>query len=228
MPVLVYLLHQPEKVAIAGSLAIVGGIALAGVLPYARQRLVDWRNVAWFGIPGMAGTWGGAWLAQFVSGALQLAVFALVMLAAAWSMFRGARAAPPAAAPPRAAWKIVVDGLAVGALTGFVGVGGGFLIVPALVLLGGLSMPVAIGSSLAIIALKSAAGFWKYLDVLDRGGLALDWEVIGTFIAVGAVGSLVGNRLAARLPQAALKRGFAAFLVVMAAYILWRTLPGVL
>jgi hypothetical protein len=89
-------------------------------------------------------------------------------------------------------------------------------------------MPVAIGSSLAIIALKSAAGFWKYLDVLERDGLALDWQVIVTFIAIGAVGSLLGHRIAARLPQAALKRGFAAFLVVMAAYILWRTLPGVL
>lgn len=228
VPVLVYLLHQPEKVAIAGSLVIVGGIALAGVLPYARQRLVDWRSVAWFGIPGMAGTWGGAWLAQFVSGALQLAVFALVMLAAAWSMFRSGAAAVVAPPTERAAWKIVVDGLAVGVLTGFVGVGGGFLIVPALVLLGGLAMPVAIGSSLAIIALKSAAGFWKYLDVLERDGLALDWQVIVTFIVVGAVGSLVGHRLAARLPQAALKRGFAVFLAVMAAYILWRTLPGVL
>lgn len=229
VPVLVYLLGQPEKVAIAGSLAIVGGIALAAVLPYAWQRKVDWRSVAWFGVPGMAGTWGGAWLAQFVTGGVQLAVFALVMLAAAWSMFRGAGSAPPTdAAPARAAWRIVADGLAVGALTGFVGVGGGFLIVPALVLLGGLPMPLAIGSSLAIIALKSAAGFWKYLDVLARDGLALDWGVIGAFIAIGAVGSLLGNRIATRLPQAALKRGFAAFLVAMAAFILWRTLPGLL
>lgn len=230
VPVLVYLLHQPEKVAIAGSLAIVGGIAVAAAVPYALQRKVDWRSVAWFGLPGMAGTWGGAWAAQFVSGALQLAVFALVMLAAAWSMFRNSAGAPaPDAAPAtRAAWKIVADGLAVGALTGFVGVGGGFLIVPALVLLGGLTMAYAIGTSLVIIAMKSAAGFWKYLEVLERGGLALDWTVIAAFIAIGAVGSLLGNRIAARLPQAALKRGFAAFLVAMAAYILWRTLPGVL
>lgn len=226
VPVLVYLLGQPEKVAIAGSLAIVGGIALFAALPYARQRSIDWRSVAWFGIPGMAGTWGGAWLAQFVSGALQLAVFALVMLAAAWSMARSAPAAPAAA--PRAAPLIVADGLAVGALTGFVGVGGGFLIVPALALLGGLPMTLAIGTSLVIIALKSAAGFWKYLDVLAAGGLALDWGVIAAFVAVGAVGSLLGNRLAHRLPQATLKRGFAGFLVVMAAYILWRTLPRVL
>jgi hypothetical protein len=225
VPVLVYLVGQPEKLAIAGSLAIVGGIALVAALPYARQRLIDWRSVGWFGVPGMAGTWAGAWLAQFVSGALQLAVFALVMLAAAWSMARDATRAPGA---PRAASLIVADGLAVGALTGFVGVGGGFLIVPALVLLGGLTMPVAVGTSLAIIALKSAAGFWKYLDVLDRAGLALDWTVIASFIAVGAVGSLAGSRLGAKLPQATLRRGFAVFLVAMAAYILWRTLPSVL
>lgn len=228
VPVLVYVVGQPEKVAIAGSLAIVGGIALVGALPYARQRLIDWRSVAWFGLPGMAGTWGGAWLAQFVSGALQLAVFALVMLAAAGSMLKGGGATAAPGAPARAAWKIVLEGTAVGVLTGFVGVGGGFLIVPALVLLGGLPMTLAVGTSLVIIALKSAAGFWKYLDVLSAGGLALDWTLIGTFIAVGAAGTLVGNRIANRLPQATLKRGFGAFLVVMAGWILYRTLPGVL
>ena len=158
VPVLVYLLGQPEKVAIAGSLAIVCAIALVGAVPYARQRLIDWRSVVLFGLPGMAGTWLGAWAAQFVSGALQLFVFALVMLAAAWSMFR----APPAAdgRGPRHAGLVVADGLAVGALTGFVGVGGGFLIVPALVLLGGLTIQRAIATSLLVIAMKSAAGFW--------------------------------------------------------------------
>lgn len=226
VPVLVYLLDQPEKVAIAGSLAIVGAIALIAAIPYARQRLVDWRSVLLFGLPGMAGTWTGAWAAQFVSGALQLFVFALVMLAAAWSMFR---AQPVAAGQvPREAWKVVADGLAVGALTGFVGVGGGFLIVPALVLLGGLTMQRAIATSLVVIAMKSAAGFWKYLQVLAVTGLALDWSVIGVFIVVGGLGSVAGNLIGNRLPQAALKRGFAVFLVLMAGFIIWRTLPQVL
>ena len=226
VPVLVYLLDQPEKIAIAGSLAIVGAIALIAALPYARQRLIDWRSVLLFGLPGMVGTWSGAWAAQFVSGALQLVVFALVMLAAAWSMFR----APPTTdgRGPRESWKLVVDGLAVGALTGFVGVGGGFLIVPALVVLGGLTMQRAVATSLVVIALKSAAGFWKYLSVLTATGLALDWTVIGLFILVGGLGSLVGNLINTRLPQAPLKRGFAVFLVLMAGFIIWRSLPQLL
>lgn len=157
VPVLVYLLEQPEKVAIAGSLAIVGAIAAVGSLPYARQYQVDWRSVAWFGIPGMAGTWLGALASQWIPGAAQLALFAVVMLLAAWLMAR-----PPGLEPrsmdQRAAWKIIIDGLAVGLLTGLVGVGGGFLIVPALVLLGGLGMRVAVGTSLVIIALKSTTG----------------------------------------------------------------------
>ena len=226
VPVLVYLLDQPEKVAIAGSLAIVGAIALIAAVPYARQRLIDWRSVLLFGLPGMAGTWTGAWAAQFVSGALQLLVFAFVMLAAAWSMFRAAPAADGQG--PREAWKVVIDGLAVGALTGFVGVGGGFLIVPALVLLGGLTMQRAIATSLLIIAMKSAAGFWKYLSVLAATGLALDWNVIGVFIVIGGLGSFAGNLVSNRLPQSVLRRGFAIFLVLMAVFIIWRTLPRVI
>ena len=83
VPVLVYLVGQPEKVAIAGSLAIVGGISLIAALPWTWKRQVDWRNVAWFGVPGMVGTWMGAWLSTWLSGALQLLVFAVVMLLAA-------------------------------------------------------------------------------------------------------------------------------------------------
>lgn len=223
VPVLVFVLGQPEKVAIAGSLAIVGAIALAGALPYAHQRTIEWRSVLLFGLPGMAGTLVGASASRFVSGAVQLLVFALVMLAAAWTM---ARARPPAPhADPRAVWKEAADGLGVGLLTGMVGVGGGFMIVPALVLLGGLPMQRAIGTSLAIIVLNCAVGFWRHsLDL----STSLDWTVIATFAAIGAAGSLAGGVLGGRLPHAALKRGFAGFLVLMAGYIVWRTLPGLL
>lgn len=113
-------------------------------------------------------------------------------------------------------------------LTGLVGVGGGFLIVPALVLLGGLPMRLAVGTSLLIIAAKSVAGFVKYVDVLAADGLFVDWTLIGIFAAVGVVGSLIGNRLSQRVPQATLRKGFAGFLVVMGVFILWRELPGVL
>jgi uncharacterized membrane protein YfcA len=226
VPVLVYLVGQEEKVAIAGSLAVVGTIALVGALPYVARRQVDGRSLLWFGVPGMAGTWIGAWLAAFVTGRTQLLVFAVVMLVAAGLMLRG----PTVDAGPtgrRASWKIAVDGLLVGALTGFVGVGGGFMIVPALVLLGGLTMHRAVATSLSIIALKSFAGFAKYLDVLADRNMSLDWPVLVQVTALGVVGSLVGHRLATRLPHDRLKRWFGVFLILMSAFIFWRNLPAI-
>lgn len=224
VPVLVYLVGQDEKVAIAGSLAVVGSIALVGTLPYLARGMIDWRSLGLFGIPGMIGTWLGAYVAGFVSGETQLLVFAMVMLLAAGLMLR---TQPVVNRMPvqRHAWKVVIDGIVVGVLTGFVGVGGGFLIVPALVLLGGLGMHRAVATSLAIIALKSFAGFWKYLDVLDDQGLELDWGVLATVTFLGIIGSLAGNRLAVRLPHARLKRGFGVFLVFMGVFIIWRNLP---
>jgi uncharacterized membrane protein YfcA len=227
VPVLVYLVGQPEKIAIAGSLGVVGTIALVGALQNAAQGRVDWRSVAWFGLPGMAGTYAGAWLSGFVHGAVQLTVFALVMLAASVTMFRRADYAPPAGRT-RPVGKVVVDGLAVGVLTGFVGVGGGFLILPALVLLGGLGMHVAIGTSLAIIALNAFTGFAKHLHLLSLQGDSLDWRVLAAITALGAAGSVAGNRFAGRVPQATLRRVFAVFLVLMAVFILYESGPRAL
>lgn len=227
VPVLVYLVGQPEKIAIAGSLGVVGAVALTGALQNAARRRVDWRSVGWFGVPGMAGTYGGAWLSGLVGGALQLTVFAVVMLAASVMMFRDAAYAPPGGGR-RPVGKVVADGLAVGVLTGFVGVGGGFLILPALVLLGGLPMHVAIGTSLAIISINAFTGFAKHLHLLTAQGLALDWNVLGTFALLGTLGSVAGSQFAGRLPQATLRRLFAAFLVLMAAFILYESGPRAL
>ncbi|MBT8069146.1 MAG: sulfite exporter TauE/SafE family protein [Gammaproteobacteria bacterium] len=226
VPVLVYLIGQDEKLAIAGSLAIVGTIAAAGSLPYLRKKLIDWRTVLLFGVPGMAGTYLGAWLATWVSGLVQLALFAVVMLIASWQMLKPV-ILDDSPHEPREVWKIVLDGLLVGILTGLVGVGGGFLIVPALVLLGGLTMHRAVATSLVIIALKSFTGFWKYLDVLDQQGLSLDWNIIAIVTALGVVGSLIGSRIAGRVDQRKLRKVFGIFLIVMGIYILVRTLPAV-
>lgn len=106
------------------------------------------------------------------------------------------------------------------------GVGGGFLIVPALALMGGLPMHVAVGTSLVIIALKSVAGFGEYLGVLSSLGLQLDWNVIAAFVGVGVAGSLAGRRLGSRVPQQALQRIFALFLLTMGGFILWQNLPA--
>lgn len=226
VPVLVFLVGEGEKVAIAESLAIVGGIALAGAMPYARRRLIAWRSVALFGIPGMIGSYLGAAISGYLSGSTQLALFGFIMLAAAALMFR-----PPGVdsadldSEPRVAWKIAADGLVVGVITGLVGVGGGFLIVPALVLLGGLEMHRAVGTSLTIIALKSFTGFAKYLEVLAGLDLAVDWQLIGVFVVVGTGGSLLGNWLASRTPQARLRQVFAVFLVIMGAFVLYTNMP---
>lgn len=224
VPVLIYLLGQDEKVAIAGSLGIVGIVSLIGAVPYARRREIAWTKVLWFGVPGMIGTWVGAWLSSYVSGAVQLALFAVVMLLAAVLMLRSAKAKPDASLVPRATWVVAIDGLLVGVITGLVGVGGGFLIVPALVLLGGMPMRLAIGTSLMIIAAKSSSGFVKYLAVLEQQGKALDWSVVAIVAGVASVGTIVGGRLNQRLPQVVLRRVFGALLVVMAAFILCRTL----
>jgi len=227
VPVLVYLVGQDEKVAIAGSLAIVGLIALAGSVAYMRQKMIDWRNVWMFGLPGMAGTYLGAWVSQFVSGAFQLGLFALVMLAASVLMIKpldlNKRQAD--SGQPRSPIKIGIDGLAVGALTGLVGVGGGFLVVPALVLLGGVSMHRAVATSLVIVAMKSLAGFAKYASIMAEQNIQLDYEVIGLVSLIGICGSLFGNRIAGRIPQEKLKLYFGIFLIGMGLFILYKSVP---
>jgi uncharacterized membrane protein YfcA len=217
VPVLHYLLGQPEKLAIGGSLFVVGLIATAAAIPYALHRQVDWRNAAWFGLPGMLGAWLGATLAHWVPGPVQLAVFALVMLVAAWRMLRGGAVARTDDHPHRLA--VVAGGFGVGALSGLVGVGGGFLIVPALVLLAGVPIASAVGTSLAVIGLNAFTGFAKYLGVLERQSLELDWPVLIAVAGVGILGSFLGHRLGRRLPQATLRKAFGAFLVVMGLFI---------
>lgn len=243
VPILVYLVGHDEKSAIAESLAIVGAIAVAGVIRAAMQKRVDFRSAALLAVPGIVGTYSGARAAKYVPGAVQLVLLSVLMLTAATLMFRSrpaSSAALPEPSPPFAIhgrgplWIIVVQGIGLGLATGLVGVGGGFLIVPVLVLLRKLPMPTAIGTSLAIIAVNSTTGFLKYLSMLgDQIGpsgptLRVDWNIIGVFIAIGIAGSLIGNALAGRINQATLKRIFAVFLVVMAGYILVRQAPRVM
>jgi len=227
VPVLLYLVHMPDKLAIASSLGMVGGISFAGAIPYAWQRLVQWRYVLLFGIPDMLGAWLGAWIGVFMPGALQLLIFSAVMLAAAVVMLRRPVLNPDPALR-HAAWKIMLSGLGVGVIVGMVGVGGGFLIVPSLVILGKLMMRPAVGTSLVIIMLASFTGFIRNLMSLPKLGLHVDWGIMALFILVGAVGSFAGHQIARRLPQALLRQIFGVFLVLMGVYIVWRTLPRVL
>jgi len=224
VPILIYLAGEPDKIAIAESLAIVGLISLAGAIAYAWQELVHWRSVLLFGLPGMIGTYLGAYLSQWLRGGVQLGIFAMIMLLAAYFMTRP----PKHKLPSPAYWQIALGGFSVGGITGLVGVGGGFLIVPALALLGQLPMNLAIGTSLAIITLNTGSGFYKYLHLLPQYGYAVHWNLVLLFAVLGILGGLLGNRIAVRLPQYALRRGFAGFLVLMGVIILWQNLTKVL
>lgn len=226
VPVLTWVLGQAEKVAIAGSLAIVGLISLVAAIPYARERLIDYRSGLLFGVPGMAGAYVGAGASRYVSGGTQILVFSAVVLLAAASMLRPGRAPAAGAGQPRPAPLVAALGLIVGVVTGFVGVGGGFLIVPALTFLGGLPMRRAVGTSLLIIATTSSTGFLKHRTVLAEFGLELDWRVIATFSALGITGSLLGKVMGDKIPQSGLRRAFAGFLLAIGAFILLTKFPG--
>ncbi|HEX7373882.1 MAG TPA: sulfite exporter TauE/SafE family protein [Steroidobacteraceae bacterium] len=226
VPVLHYLLGQPEQAAIGGSLLVVGLIAAAASVPYAMTGQVDWRKAAWFGVPGMFGAWLGASLARWVPGPVQLALFAAVMLLAAWRMVRAAPLATSDAGPRRVA--VVASGTAVGLLSGVVGVGGGFLIVPSLVLLAAVPLPAAVGTSLVVIAMNAFTGFAKYQHVLEAKGVTLDFRILVVIAAIGVAGSFAGHRLAQRLPQATLRKLFGAFLVAMGLFVAIDTAPRLL
>ena len=217
VPVLVYVLGYAAKPAIAMSLPVVGVTSLAGAAFHWRLGNVRLRTALTFGLLAMIGAFGGAKLAVFMSGAAQLALLAIVMLAAAGSMLRGGvRATTTTDAPPRLALLVPVA-LGVGVLTGLVGIGGGFLVVPALVLLARVPMRQAVGTSLLVIAMNSASGFAGYLGSVD-----LDWRFLAGFTAASVVGALAGTALAARVPQAALKRAFALFLIAMGGFVLYK------
>ena len=220
VPLLVLLVGQPEKVAIAGSLAIVGSVAAVGAVLYAMKGQVDRGAILLFGLPGLVGTWAGAAISRYVPGAVQLTVFAAVMLVAAAAMLRRPRVEP--ARSPGAPRYLLAGGVGVGALTGFVGVGGGFLIVPSLVVLAGLPARIAVGTSLAIIALNSAVGFAGQVRALSTLGLQLDLPLLAGFAAIGCVGSLAGQWIGGRMPQRALRRLFALTLMLLAGLVIAR------
>lgn len=220
--VLVYLVGEPDKVAIAESLGIVGIISLIGAIPYAIRKEVDWRKVVFFGLPGMVGAYGGATLTQFIDGTTQLIIFGVVMLLSSVLMIRDNSGLGKKNEDDKSQSGVllILQGLVIGLITGIVGVGGGFLIIPALVLLGGLSMRMAVGTSLLIITLNSILGFYKQLDVLHSNDLTINWNLILVFAAIGIAGSFAGSKLSRKVPQTLLKRGFGFFLVLMGAYIL--------
>ncbi|HYN82563.1 MAG TPA: sulfite exporter TauE/SafE family protein [Gemmatimonadaceae bacterium] len=224
VPILVYVLHVPVKPAIAMSLLVVGLVAMIGFLSHLRQRTVATRVALIFGPFAVIAAYLGARLAQHVSSQLQLILFALIGLVASVLMLRGGLKRGWAEALPyelssdaRTTTFLALEGLAVGFLTGLIGIGGGFLIVPALVLVAKLPMRLAIGTSLLVIMMNALSGFAGYL-----GHVTIDWSLVGWFTSVAAVGSIIGTLLSKRVPQQGLRHVFGYLLMAVSIYVLYR------
>tara|TARA_R110002111_G_scaffold153375_1_gene220222 strand:- start:211308 stop:212171 length:864 start_codon:yes stop_codon:yes gene_type:complete len=226
VPILVYLVGHGTKESITESMAIVGLISIAAAIPYANSKQIDWRSVVYFGIPGMLGTLFGAWLGGLAAEAFQLLVFGGVLLGAAYLMLN--RSKGPVSVQGSAdesiqrapIWQVALEGIVVGTVTGFVGVGGGFLIVPALVILGKLPMRLAIGTSLVIIVINATVGFAKYEHFLLTHEMTVNWQTILIFTSIGVVGSIIGRKINTRLNQQVLKIVFAGFLVLLGGFVI--------
>lgn len=219
VPILVYVLGVEAHPAIATSLLVVGTTSLFALWPHLRSGRVQWKTGLTFGLAGMVGAFLGGKGAGHLPGRALLLGFAVLMAIAGVAMLakRSTADAGRALAPV----KTALLGGVVGAITGMVGAGGGFVIVPALVLLGGLSMPEAVGTSLLVIALQSAAGFFGHL-----GGVALDWPLAGAVTGLAVLGAFMGARLAGRLSPDHLRRAFGIFVLVMAAVMVAKELAS--
>jgi hypothetical protein len=212
--------------ATATSLAIVGTSALLGTAAHARHGNVRLRPGLIFGAASMVAAQPGVWLNRLVAGRVLLVLFGGLMCCVGVRMLR--RTGAPLAAPPGdssgpielSAWpRLLTLGAVVGLLTGFFGIGGGFLIVPALVLAGRFASHHAVGTSLLIITMTSASGF---LGHLRFGTVAMD--IVGVFTLGGAAGVLAGTGLAGRLPGRTLTRVFGGFVVLLGLYVTLRNI----
>jgi uncharacterized protein len=213
VPVLVYVLGQPVKAATTESLLIVGTAALFGAAADARSGRVQIRTGLAFSAAGAAGTIAGTALNRLVSGRALLLAFALLLLAAAAAMLRR-WPGPPEPGGSLSLERVAPAGLATGVLTGFFGVGGGFVIVPALVLLLGLPITLAVGTSLLVIALTSAAALASHL-----ASGSINWSIALVFTGAAIAGALAGRRLGARVSAERLGQLFALLLVAIAAFL---------
>jgi hypothetical protein len=213
VPVLVYVLGQPVKAATTESLLIVGTAALVGAAAYARSGRVQIRTGLAFGAAGAAGAIAGTALNRLVSGQALLLAFAVLLLAAAAAMLRR-RPDLPEPSGKLSLVRVAPAGLATGVLTGFFGVGGGFVIVPALVLLLGVPITLAVGTSLLVIALTSGAALAGHLATGS-----IDWTIALAFTAAAIAGALAGRRLSAAVSAERLGQLFALLLVAIAVFL---------
>ncbi|WP_420178819.1 sulfite exporter TauE/SafE family protein [Paenarthrobacter sp. TA1.8] len=225
VPILVYVAGFEAKEAIAASLFVVGVTSAVSVISHARGGRVMWRTGLIFGAAGMAGAFVGGLLGGHIPGQILLIAFAIMMVATSVAMLRGRKKKNDDGAAPvkheLPIGRVLLDGAIVGLITGLVGAGGGFLVVPALALLGGLPMSVGVGTSLVVIAMKSFAGLAGYLTTVQ-----LDWGLTLGVTAAAIIGSLIGSKLAGRIPEDALRKAFGWFVLAMGTFVLIQQAPA--
>ncbi len=232
VPIFVYLFAIQPSLATAYSLFVVGLSALIGAFGYAKQKLINYQTGILFAAPSFVGVFVvrkwvmpiipeqifeiGTWVLN--KNMLIMLVFAVLMVVASVSMIRPSKKQNEKANMSVGLRYLLIafEGLLVGGITGFVGAGGGFLIIPALVILTGLPMKQAVGTSLAIIAVKSLFGFLGDL----RPDQVIDWQFLMQFSLVAIVGILIGQTLNKKVPEQKLKPAFGYFVLVMGTFIL--------
>lgn len=220
VPSLIYVMGMSPKSAIAMSLIIVGCVSLIGMIPYWRQGKISFQTVALFTPTAMIGAFLGAQLIRFpfITDTVQLVTFAVMMFSASFFMIRkrpSAAVASIASQERKQRWLIPLTGFGIGIITGFIGIGGGFLIIPALVLISQLPMKQAVGSSLLMIFFNSVAGFVGYL-----GQVQLDWFILSWFTAFAILGVIIGSYSSSYIEGEKLQKGFGYFLIAVAVFIL--------
>lgn len=228
VPMLVYLLHVEPKTAIVTSFVVVGVSSLMALIPHARRSSVCWKSGIFFGLSGMAGAFAGGRLAAYFSADLLMSLFGFISLSTGLLMLFKGKAAAKSTSNTTAAsicplkvpyLRVLFDGFFVGGLTGMVGVGGGFLIVPALTMLVGLPMQGAVGTSLMIIVMNALAGLAGYSQHAE-----LDVSLT-LIVTVGALlGSGLGAVVSGYINPAWLRRGFGLMVVAVGGYVLTQAL----
>lgn len=228
VPVLVYALGVPLEQAVPMSLIVVGTAALFGSIPKITARQVQWPLAAVFSATGFLAAFAGSALNRILPPSITMAGFAMVMVIAGIRMLSetggtgtACRVEGSSVNWRRCTSRAIPAGLGVGFLTGLFGVGGGFLIVPALVLLLGITMPVAVGTSLVIVTANSASAVIAYL-----GDLTLDWGLVAAFTSTAIAGSIVAGRFGKRIDTARLQKWFAYLIFAVAVFVVLEVLRG--
>lgn len=219
LPILTYVAGMETRPAIASSLFVVAVTSATGVIAHARAGRVRWRTGVVFGAAGMTGAFVGGRLAGYLPARALMIAFAAMMVAAAIAMIRGRRGVADTAVRDVPVVRVLAQGVVIGLVAGIVGAGGGFLVVPALVLLGGLGIEAAVGTSLVVISMQSFAGFAGHLGHVD-----VDWPLTLMVTGAAVIGSFVGGALTGKVPPATLRRGFGVFVLLMAALVLAKEL----